>query len=102
MRGVLAAGNLNAGLVAAVVHHLVGHALHILQDVVILLAHETLNRKYGTRGVHDGLALGGITHNALAAILEGDYRRRRVPSLTVGDYNRLGAFQNRYTRVSRS
>ena len=99
MRGVLAAVNLDARLVAAVVHHLIGHALHILQDVVILLAHEAFDRKYGTRGVHDGLTLSGVAHDALATILESNYRRRRVAAFAVGNYNRLGAFQNRNTRV---
>ena len=100
LRGVLAVGNLDTRLVTAIVHHLVRHTVYVLEHVVIGLTHETLDRKYGTRGVHDGLTLSRITDDALATILEGNYRWGRVAALAVGNHNRLGAFQNRNTRVS--
>ena len=70
-RGVLLALGHNAHVVA-LLDDLVGDHLHLVGHFVVAAAHEALDGEDGVFRVGDGLALGHLAHQALAALGEGD------------------------------
>src|SRR4030095_12241139 len=72
----------------------VGHHLHLFAHFRVLPAHEALDRKDGVLGVGDGLTLGNLADQALAALGEGHDRGGRAVALGVGDDLRLAAFHH--------
>ena len=70
--------------------------VHLAVDVVALpvLAHVALDRAERAVGVGDGLALGDLADEHLAALGEGDDRRRRARALGVGDDDGVAALED--------
>ena len=96
---VLTTVNLNTRSVVCTLNNRVWSALHIAQNLVVLLAHKTLDREYRALRVCDSLTLCRIAHLALAAIGKGNDRRGCAVSLRVRNNNGLRALHNGNTRV---
>ena len=62
-------------------------------------AHVALDRADGPVGVGDGLALGHLAHQYLAGLGEAHDRRRRPPTLGIGDDDGLARLQHADHRV---
>jgi hypothetical protein len=54
--------------VVALLDHLEGHHLHLVAHFVVAAAHEALDGENGVLRVGDGLALGHLPHQPLAAL----------------------------------
>ena len=75
-------------------HDLVRHDLHLFGDVAVLAAHEALDREDGVLGVGDRLPPGDGAHEALAALGEGDHRRRGATAFGVRDDRGLATLED--------
>ncbi len=93
-RRVVLAVDLHADVVVRALDDLVGDDLHLLRDLVVLPAHEALDRKDRVRGVRDLLALCGRPDEPLTVLRERDDGRRRAAALGVRDDGRLAAFEH--------
>jgi hypothetical protein len=67
-----------------------------------LAADEALDRGHGVLRVGDGLALGGLPHQHLAVLGEGNDRRRGPITLAVLDDLGLAALHDRDARIGRA
>ena len=85
--------------VVALRDHLEGHHLHLVADFVVAAAHEALDGEDGVLRVGDGLALGHLAHQPLAALGEADNGRRSARTLFIGNDLGLAALQDRDARV---
>ena len=104
-RVALAVGQDDADAVAArVALDLVGDELLGVRHLRVVepAAHEALDRVDGVGGVGDGLALGQLADEPLAALGEGDDRRDRPTALSGRDDGRLAAFHHRHDGVRRA
>ena len=93
LRGVLAAGNLHAGI-SVVVHHREGHALGLLAALLVGLAHEAFDGVYGVLRIGDGLTLCRVAHLALTVLYEANYRRGCTLAFRVSNHYRLIALEH--------
>ena len=82
------------------------HGRNLLRQVLLPVnadglgrTHLALDRADGAIGVHGGLALGDLAHQALAFLRERDDRRRRTRALGVDDDARATAFHHRDTGI---
>ena len=100
-RRELRALGLDAGVVVRPLHDLVGDDLHLLRDLVVLAAHEPLDREDRVLGIRDLLALRGRADEPLAVTPEGDDGRCRAPALGVRDDGGLGSLEDGHARVRR-
>ena len=73
---------------------LVRDDLHLLGDLVVLAAHEALDREDRVLRVRHLLALRGRADEPLAVLRERDDGRRRAPALGVRDDGRLAALDH--------
>ena len=73
-------------------HHLVGE----------FAPDQALDRRDRVLRVGDGLALGGLAHQHLAVLGEGNDRRRRPVTFAVLDNLRLAAFHDRDAGIGRA
>src|SRR5262249_20378899 len=99
---VILAVRLDARVAVGGTHHFVGHHLHLFADFVELAAHESLDREDGVLRVGDGLTLGNLADETLAALGERDDRRRQAAPFGVGDDDRLAPFDHGDDRVGSS
>jgi hypothetical protein len=72
---------------------LLGAVILIVDPHVPVRAHVALDGADGAFDVCDGLALGDLANQDLAALREGDYRRGRSRTLGVGDDGGLSTFK---------
>ena len=84
----------DTGIAVVAAHHGIGHQLHLFADFVEAASHEALDRVDGILGVGDGLALGHLADQPLAAFGEPNHRRRRAAAFLVRDDDRLAAFHD--------
>jgi hypothetical protein len=68
----------------------------------LVRAHGALDRADGAIWVRDGLPLGDLADEDLAALREGDDGRRGASALGVGDDGGLATLKHRHYRVSRA
>ena len=100
-RCVLLALGLDADVVVRALDDLVRDDLHLLRDLVVLAAHEALDREDRVLRVRDLLALRGCADEPLAVTPEGDDGRSRASALGVRDDGGLGSFEDGHARVGR-
>jgi hypothetical protein len=101
-RRVRLAADLDDGVAVGAGLDVVRHDGHLFGHVAVLAAHETFDGKHRVLGVGDRLAPGDAAYEALAALREGDHRRRGATALTVGDDGRLAAFKHGHCTVGRA
>ncbi len=77
----------------------VGDHPDLFAHFVELAPHETLDGVGGVLGVGDGLALGHLTHQPLAALGDGDDGSGRAAAFLVGDDGRLVPLHHRHHGV---
>lgn len=94
-----AAVDIDARGVVVTLDDRIGGTLYIGRNLIVALAHETLDRKDRTFGVGDGLTLSRVTHLALAVRRESHHRRGRAVSLGVGNNHGLVALHHCYAGV---
>ena len=99
LRRILAAVDIDARGVVVTLDDRIGGTLYIGRNLIVALAHETLDRKDRTFGVGDGLTLSRVTHLALAVRRESHHRRGRAVSLGVGNNHGLVALHHCYAGV---
>ena len=92
-RGVLLALGHDAHVVA-LLDHLVGNHLHLVADFVEAAAHEALDGEDGVLRVGDGLALGDLADQPLAALGEADDGGGGARTLFIGNDFGLAAFKD--------
>ena len=80
-------------------HDLVRHAFDFLLHLVEFAAHEALDGINRVARVGDGLALGGLADQALAALGERDDRRRGARAFGIFQNERLAAFHDGHAGV---
>src|SRR5262249_428221 len=80
----------------------VGDDLHLLRDLVVLAAHEALDREDRRFRVRHLLALRGRTDEPLAVLRERDDGRGRAPALRVRNHRGLAALEHGHTGVRRA
>jgi hypothetical protein len=104
LRGHFLALHFHPGIAVVGLDDLVGHHGHVLLHHVVgeLATDEPLDRSHRIRGVGDGLALGGLPHQNLAILGEGNDRRRRPVALTVLDDLGLAALHDRDAGIGRA
>ncbi len=92
------------GVAVVCLDDLVGHHAHVLLHHVVgeLTADQPLDRGHRVRRVGHGLALGGLPHQHLAVLGEGNDRRRRPVAFTVLDDLGLAALHDRNARIGRA
>ena len=98
LRGVFLALRHHAHMVT-LLNHLEGHHLHLVVDLVVTAAHEALDGVNGVFRVGNGLPLGHLTHQPLAALGEGDHGRSGARAFLVGDDFGFAAFQHSDARI---
>ena len=91
--------DVHAGIAVVAADDLVGDHLHLFGDFVKAAAHEALDRINRVFGVGDGLALGHLADQPLAALGERHHGRRGAAAFLVGDDRRLAAFHDGDARV---
>ncbi len=96
LRRILAAVDVDARGVVVALDDRVGRTRDVVGYLVVLLAHETLDREYRALGVGNCLTLGRVAYLALSVLSECDYRRGSAVSLRVGDDHGLIALHNCY------
>ena len=96
LRRILAAVDVDARGVVVALDDRVGRTRDVAGYLVVLLAHETLDREYRALGVGNRLTLGRVAYLALSVFSECDYRRGSAVSLRVGDDHGLIALHNCY------
>ena len=102
LRRILAAVDVDAGRVVVAADDAVGRTFDVGNDLVVTLAHETLDREDRAFGVGDRLALGRVAHLALAALGERHHRRRGAVTLRVGNHHGFVAFHDGHAGVRRA
>ena len=85
--------------VVALLDHLEGDHLHLIVDLVVAAAHEALDGEDGVLGVGDGLALGHLADQPLAALGEGDDRGGGARTLLIRNDFWFAAFHDSDARV---
>ena len=68
----------------------------------VLAPDQPLDSKHRVLRVRDRLALGDLTHQPLSAFGHRHDRRRRAPSLRIGDHLGVTALHDRHTTVRRA
>ena len=103
-RAVLLALHLDPSIAVRTGHDLVRDHSHVLlrDRVVVAPADQTLDREDGVFRIGDALPLGGLADENLAAVREGNHRRRRSCALGILDHFGLVAFHDGNARVGRS
>ncbi len=96
LRGILTAVDIHAGSVVVALDDRIGSARDVSRDLVVLLAHETLDRENCSLGIGDSLSLGRVAHLTLRVVGKCHYRRCGAVSLRVGDNHGLVALHYRY------
>src|SRR5439155_4452945 len=91
--------HLDAHVAVGAALHLVGHELDLRRDLVVLAAHEALDRIHGVARVGHGLTARDLTHETLTALREGDHGRSGPEAFRVGDDLGLTAFDDGDARV---
>ncbi len=81
------------GIIGAA-HDLVGDLLLLGRDLGVPASHEALDAVDRVRGVRDGLPAGGLSHQTVAALGEGDYAGCEAMPVRVHDDPRLSAFHD--------
>ena len=66
---------------------------------MVILAHVTLDGRYGALSVGDSLTLCHLAHHTLAGLGEGHYRGSGPVAFGVGDDDGFAAFQNGNTGI---
>ena len=77
----------------------VGHARRLARRLVVLAAHESLDREDRVFRVGHGLALGHLADQPLAVLGDGHHRRRRARAFLIDDDGGLPAFHDGDHRV---
>ena len=98
-RRVLLAADFHAGVAVVAADDLVGDHLHFFADFVVAPPHEALDGENGVLRVGDGLALGHLADQPLAALGEGHDRRRGAGSFLVGDDRGLAGLHHGDHRI---
>ena len=80
----------------------VGDGPHLAPHFVLAPSHEPFDRVDRVLGVGDRLAFRNLTHQTLPGLGERHHRRRRPPSLGIGDDGRLTTLHYRHDRIGRS
>ena len=93
-RRVFLAGGVDARVAVARAHHLIRHHLHFFRDLVVLPAHEALDREDGVLRVRHRLSLGHLADQPFARLGERHHRRRQTAALRVRDDHRFSAFHH--------
>ena len=101
-RRPLLAARLDAHVVVRALHDLVRDDGHLLGDLVVLAAHEALDREHGVLGVRHLLAPCRRADEPLAVLRERDDGRSRAPAFRVRDDRRLAALEGGDARVRRA
>jgi hypothetical protein len=101
-RCVLLAARLHPHVVVRALPDLVRHDGHLLRDLVVLPAHEALDREDRALRVRDLLAPRGRPDEPLPVPRERDDGRRGAPALRVRDHCGLAALHDRHARVRRA
>ena len=83
-------------------HDLVRHAFDFFLHLIKLAAHEALDGVNRVARIGDGLTLGRVAHDALAALGESYDGRRCALALGVFQHERLATFHDGHARVRRS
>ena len=86
--------NIYARGVVVTLSHFVWHALYFFCQAVVCFSHEALDRVDGFSRVGDCLALRRVSHFALSAFHETDYRWRSAFSFSVRNNDRFISFHN--------
>ncbi len=81
---------------------MIGNHLHLVVDFVVAAAHEALDGEDGVLGVGDGLALGYLADQPLAALTEGDDGGGSARTLFICNDFWLTAFKDGDARVGGS
>ena len=97
--GVYWRPSIHARSVVVALNDRIGSARDVGSDLVVSLAHETLDREDRALGVGDSLTLGGVADLALALGRERHDGRGRAVSLGVGNYNGLAALHHCHAGV---
>ncbi len=87
------------GHVVALLHDLEGDHLHLVRDFVVAAAHEALDGEDGVLRIGDGLALGHLAHEALAAFRKADDGGSSARTLFICNDFRLAALHHCDARV---
>jgi hypothetical protein len=101
-RRVLLVGRLHAHVLVRTLDDLVRDDLHLLRDLVVLAAHEALDREDRVLRVRDLLAARRRPDEPLPVLRERDDGRGRAPALRVGDHRRLAALEHGHAAVGRA
>ena len=98
-RRVLLAAGLHAHVLVRALVDLVRDDLHLLRDLVVLAAHEALDREDRVLRVRHLLALRGRADEPLVVLRERDHGRGRPPALCVRDHRRLAALDHGHAEL---
>ena len=101
-RRVLLAHDVHAGVAVLPASDLVGHHLHLFRDFVEAASHETFDGENRVFRIGDGLALGNLSDQALAALGERHNGRSGALTFLIRNYRRLAGFHHGYARVGRA
>ncbi len=102
LRSVLAPVDVDAGRIVIAADDGIRRTLDVGGDLVVTLAHETLDGEDRTLGVGNRLTLGGIADLALAVVDESDHRRRCTVTLGIGNHNGLVTLHDRHAGICRA
>ena len=101
-RVVLLAVDIDAHVAVRGLFDLVRHLLDLVRDLVVLAAHEPLDRIKRVLGVCHRLTLGDLADQTVAVLGKRHDRRSRPPALAICNDDRLAALHNRHDRIGRS
>ena len=87
LRGIESAVDIDARGVVVAFDHFVSRPFNVFADLIVSLAHETLDRRDRTLWVGDRLPFGGVAHFPFVVVHERYDRRCRAASLAVGDHH---------------
>ena len=87
LRGIESAVDIDARGVVVAFDHFVSRPFNVFADLIVSLAHETLDRRDRTLRVGDRLPFGGVAHFPFVVVHERYDRRCRAASLAVGDHH---------------
>ena len=99
---ILPAINVNANRIIVTLHHFITPVADLFRHFIKTATHETLHTTDGVMRISDGLALGRITHFALAILKKSHYRWGRATPFFISYDNRFIAFHNGYATVGGS
>ena len=97
--GLAAHLHLDVGVAVGGLHDGVGKLLVVLRELRVLAADEALGGEHGVARVGDGLALGGLAHDALAGLGECHDGRSGTRAFAVFKDSRLPAFHHGHAGV---